>query len=223
MEFLQWWNSLFLSRQKKHAMNFYFLLQGIIFGFSIAAPVGPISVLCIYRTITSGTIAGLVSGLGAATADAIYASIAGLGLTLVSEFLIGEQFWFRLIGGIFLCYLGGKTFLDKPAEQISPVPAIELLKAYSSTFFLTLTNPMTVLSFIAIFSGIGVKSHGSSYNDAGILILGVFTGSAIWWFILSFSANIWRSRYQEWGLEWVNRVSGVILIVFGLTALLSLG
>ncbi len=202
-------------------MNLSFLLRGIIIGFSIAAPVGPIGVLGIRRTLAEGRAAGFVTGLGAATADAVYGCIAGFGLTFVSNFLVSQQAWIRLIGGTFLCYLGLKTFLARPAETASSAKGNGLVGAYASTFFLTLTNPMTILSFVTIFAGLGVASAGRSYSDAGILVLGVFTGSALWWFILSFGVSVLRSKFKQI-LQWVNRISGIILMVFGVIALVNL-
>jgi threonine/homoserine/homoserine lactone efflux protein len=203
-------------------MDIRFLLRGLIIGFSIAAPVGPIGVLCIRRTLAKGRLSGLVSGLGAATADAIYGCVAGFGLTFISNILVSQQIWLRLIGGAFLCYLGLKTFLSKPAEQAASAEGNGLVGAYASTFFLTLTNPMTILSFAAIFAGLGVA--GASGNDvsAGTLVLGVFMGSALWWLILSGVADVFRTKLNPLRLRWVNRISGVIITGFGLLALLSL-
>jgi threonine/homoserine/homoserine lactone efflux protein len=197
------------------------LLRGLVIGFSIAAPVGPIGVLCIRRTLAAGRASGLVSGLGAATADAIYGCIAGFGLTFVSTFLVSQQVWLRLFGGLFLCYLGLKTLFARPAEQASGAKENGLLGAYASTFFLTLTNPMTIISFAAIFAGLGLASTSGSYGSAGILVLGVFSGSALWWLILSGSVGIFREKFNFYGLQWVNRISSAIIIGFGLFALLS--
>jgi threonine/homoserine/homoserine lactone efflux protein len=133
-----------------------FLLGGIILGFSIAAPVGPIGVLCIRRTLAEGRASGLVSGLGAATADAIYGCVAGFGLTFISSFLVNQQRWLHLVGGAFLCYLGIRTFLARPADQAALAQGSGLIGAYGSTFLLTLTNPMTILSFTAVFAALGV-------------------------------------------------------------------
>jgi threonine/homoserine/homoserine lactone efflux protein len=202
-------------------MDIPFLLRGLAIGFSIAAPVGPIGVLCIRRTLTEGWAAGFVSGLGAASADAIYGCIAGFGLAFISNFLVSQQTWLRLIGGVFLCYLGIRTLLTKPAEQAAPGKGIGLLGAYGSTFFLTLTNPMTIISFAAIFAGLGLASASGSYGSAGVLVLGVFSGSALWWFILSGGVGLFRARFNPAGLRWVNRISGVIIIGFGLFALVS--
>lgn len=191
-------------------------------GFSIAAPVGPIGVLCIRRTLAEGRASGLVSGLGAATADAIYGCIAGFGLTFISSIFISQQVWLRLVGGVFLCCLGLKTFLARPVEQAASAEGNGLVGAYTSTFFLTLTNPMTILSFAAIFAGLGVASASGNYLSAGVLVLGVFVGSALWWLILSGGVSLFRARFSPQQLRWVNRVSGIIIMVFGLLALLSL-
>ncbi len=203
-------------------MSSQFLLRGLIIGFSIAAPVGPIGVLCIRRTLAEGRASGLVSGLGAATADAIYGCVAGFGLTFVSNFLVSQQAWLRLMGGGFLCYLGLRTFLSQPAERAASVRGSGLVGAYTSTFFLTITNPMTILSFAAIFAGLGVGSARGTYLSAAALVLGVFSGSALWWFILSGGVSVLRTRFNPQGLRWINRISGLIILGFGLMALLSL-
>jgi len=203
-------------------MDINLLLRGLLIGFSIAAPVGPIGVLCIRRTLAEGRTFGFVSGLGAATADAFYGSVAGLGLTLVSGFLIGQQSWLRLIGGTYLCYLGYKTFRSKPSEQAASTRGRGIIGAYGSTLFLTLTNPMTILSFAAIFAGLGAGAAAGDYRSAIALIAGVFTGSCAWWLILVIITSIFRSRLNTTGLGWVNRISGTIIAVFGLIVLLSL-
>lgn len=203
-------------------MGFDFFLRGLIIGFSIAAPVGPIGVLCIRRTLTEGRTPGLLSGLGAATADALYGCVAGFGLTFISGILIHQQGGFRLVGGVFLCYLGLKTFLAKPAGQSASATRTGLLGAYISTFFLTLTNPVTILAFAAIFAGLGIARQGENYGSAGVLVLGVFLGSALWWFILSSGVDLFRKRFNLQALRWVNRASGIILLGFGLISLIGL-
>src|SRR5918997_6693891 len=158
----------------------------MLIGFAIAAPVGPIGVLCIRRTLAEGRLSGLVSGLGAATADAVYGAVAALGLTFVTEFLIGGEAWLRLVGGAFLVFIGVRTFLARPVERAAPSARSGLPGAYASTFFLTLTNPTTILSFAAIFAGLEVAGDASgSALSAMLLVLGVFLGSAAWWVVLS--------------------------------------
>ncbi|MBI5964554.1 MAG: LysE family translocator [Chloroflexi bacterium] len=200
-------------------MDNLLFLRGLLIGFSIAAPVGPIGVLCIRRTLTNGRLSGLASGFGAATADAIYGSIAGFGLTFISSFLMGQQMWLRIIGGLFLCYLGIKTMLSKPAEQAAKADGSGLLGAYASTFLLTVTNPLTILSFVAIFAGLGLANTNGSYASAIFLVSGVFLGSALWWFLLVGGVGMFRARFNPQGLLWVNRISGVIITVFGVIAL----
>lgn len=197
------------------------MLRGLAIGFSIAMPVGPIGVLCIRRTLAEGRVSGLVSGLGAATADAIYGCIAGFGLTFIANFLVSQQVWLRLIGGVFLCYLGLKTLLAKPAEHAALAKGNGLVGAYASTFFLTLANPMTILSFAAIFAGLGLANASGSYVSAGVLVLGVFIGSGLWWLILSGGVGVFREKFNPRGLQWVNRISGGIITGFGLFVLLS--
>ncbi len=203
-------------------MSIAFLLKGLVIGFSIAAPVGPIGVLCIKRTLTNGRMSGLVSGLGAATADALYGAIAGFGLTLISAFLLDQQTWIRLVGGAFLCYLGLKTFISKPAEQDVRAHGGNLISAYLSTFVLTLTNPLTILSFAAIFAGLGLGATDGDFASAGILVSGVFLGSAAWWLLLSGGVSLLRQRLDQQVMAWVNRASGVIILGFGVAALWKL-
>lgn len=203
-------------------MDASLLLRGLLIGFSIAAPVGPIGALCIRRTLANGRAAGLVSGLGAASADAIYGCIAGFGLTFISGMLLSQQLWLKLLGGTFLCYLGGRTLLARPAEQAANAGGTGLLGAYASTFVLTLTNPTTILSFLAVFAGLGLASAAGDYGQAALLVLGVFVGSALWWLLLSGGVSLLRSRLNPQALVWVNRVSGIIILAFGVGALASL-
>jgi threonine/homoserine/homoserine lactone efflux protein len=222
---MSWVGSLTVAYSFENRCNFVdinFLLRGIIIGFSIAAPVGPIGVLCIRRTLASGRASGFISGLGAATADAIYGCIAGFGLTFISSILIDQQIWLRVIGGVFLCYLGFKVFSSKPGENSVSTQENGLSGAYFSTLFLTITNPITILSFGAIFAGLGLAGTGGNYANAGVLVLGVFTGSALWWLIISFGISMFRAKLNSYSLQWINRISGVIIIAFGLLALLSL-
>jgi len=199
------------------------LFKGIIIGFAIAAPVGPIGVLCIRRTLAEGRTSGFVSGLGAATADAIYGSVAALGLTFVANLLTSGEMWLRLVGGAFLVFLGVRTFLARPVERAASTGKNGLPGAYASTLFLTLTNPTTILSFAAIFAGLGAGSAGGDVPSAMLLVLGVFLGSAFWWLVLSGITGLFRARLSARGLRWVNRISGTVLATFGVLAVSGLG
>ena len=200
-------------------MDLSLFFRGLLIGFSIAAPVGPIGVLCIRRTLADGRAVGLATGLGAATADGMYGCVAGFGLTFISGILIDQQTWLRLFGGLFLCYLGIRTLFSKPAEQEAKVGGTGLLGAYASTFLLTVTNPLTILSFAAIFAGLGLANTGGSYVSTLTLVLGVFLGSASWWLLLSGGVGLFRDKFNTRAMLWVNRISGVVITGFGVVAL----
>lgn len=171
-------------------MDIAFFIRGFVIGISIAAPIGPISVLCIRRTLAEGRLVGIVSGLGGATGDAVYGCVAGFGLTFISNFLIGQQAWLRLIGGLFICYLGIRTLQAKPMKRAVSAEGGGLAGAYASTFFLTLTNPMTILYFVAIFAGLGLANTGGDLLSAGELVLGIFAGTSSWMLVLCSGVNI---------------------------------
>lgn len=204
-------------------MNIGLFFRGLVIGFSIAAVVGPIGMLCIQRTLHNGFLYGLVTGLGAATADGLYGSVAGFGLTAIATFLVAQLLWIRLIGGLFLVYLGIRTMLTKPAERAANAQAHTFFGAYLSTLLLTLTNPLTILSFTAIFAGIGVGGGGkSSLFNALFVVCGVFLGSALWWCLLTGALSLLRGKFTDRWLLPVNRISGSIILLFGIVALLSL-
>ncbi len=193
-------------------------LQGAVLGFSIAAPVGPIGVLCIRRTLQNGFRSGLASGMGAASADAVYGTIAAAGLTLAADFLVKQQIWLGLAGGAFLVYLGVQTFRSPaPVMDEEAVKRNTLIGDYLSTFLLTLSNPITIFSFIALFGGM---STGADFAlSAFTLVAGVFSGSALWWLALSGGVGILRGRFNANVMGWVNRVAGVVILGFAMLML----
>lgn len=196
------------------------LIKGFIIGLSIAAPVGPIGLLCIRRALADGPLAGFVSGLGAASADAVYGAIAGFGVTLVTAALVDTQTPLRLVGGVVLLGLGWRTARARPAERAAETASLRgLAGAYGSTLALTLTNPATILSFAAVFGGLGVTGRG---DFAAMLVAGVFLGSAAWWLALATGVGLVRDRITPPLMAWINRLSGVVLAAFGLAALGSL-
>lgn len=199
-------------------MNF---LKGLAFGFLLAATVGPLWILCFRRTLAHGRLFGFVSGMGVATADTIYGFVAAFGLTVVSNFLIAQKFWLGAIGGVFLCWLGVKTLLSRPGERAAEAPASSLALAYTSTLGLTLTNPATILAFVAIFAGLGLASSGS-YAEASMVVLGVTLGSAIWWVMLALGAGWLRERSTPNLLRTINIVAGVSILTFGVVQLVAL-
>jgi threonine/homoserine/homoserine lactone efflux protein len=200
-----------------------FLLKGMLVGIIIAVPVGPVGVLCIRRTIFNGPLAGFTSGLGASTADAIFGIIAGFGLTFLSNLLLDYQNWLRLGGAGFLLYIGISSLTADPqAETQSEHDSEGLLADYASTFALTITNPITILAFLAIFAGVGFSGSEATLERAATLVLGVWLGSLLWWAGLAFGAGLVRSSFDHRHLVWINRGSGGILVLSGVALLASL-
>jgi threonine/homoserine/homoserine lactone efflux protein len=197
-------------------MLLVFLLKGIAVGIVIAVPVGPVGVLCVRRTIFEGKLAGFVSGLGAATADALFGFIAAFGLTFVSDWLLGYQHWLRLAGGCYLLYLGGAALLARHEAELQQKPDTEdLLRNYVSTFALTLTNPITILAFLGIFSAVGLAGEQATLGRAAILVFGVWLGSLLWWLTLTLGLALVFRSLEPRHLVWVNRGSGIILLLSG--------
>ncbi len=187
-------------------------------GVSIAAPVGPIGALCIRKTLSEGRLSGLAAGFGAATADALYGAVAGFGLTAVSSWLIAGSRYFGLGGGAFLVYLGITTLLARPGAESAKCPTSSLWKTYFTTFGLTLTNPMTILSFIGIFAGL-TAGAARDYSAAATLITGVFAGSGAWWLVLTSGIGLIRGQSTAKLLRWVNVASGGVILACGVKAL----
>lgn len=192
-----------------------FLLKGIAVGIIIAVPVGPVGILCVRRTIFDGRLAGLFSGLGAATADAVFGIIAAFGLTVVSDAMLGYQDWLRAGGAGFLLYVGSAALLSQPQVDPPPRQRETLVRDYASTFALTLTNPITILAFLGIFAGIGFTGAEATLARAGFLVLGVWIGSLMWWLSLIFGAGLFLGSFHQRHLAWINRGSGGILVLSG--------
>jgi threonine/homoserine/homoserine lactone efflux protein len=194
------------------------LIGGIIVGLMIAIPVGPVNILCIRRTIGAGWKSGVISGVGAAVADMLYGGIAGFSITLIIQFLVREQFWIRLFGGILLVAIGIWYFFKEP------VPFNALMQdresAYSdmrSTFLLTLTNPTTVLSFLALLAALGMGNPRHWWLTV-FLVGGIFCGSMAWWIVLSVIVNYFRDRFNDRLLRLMNRFAGLAIGAFGVAA-----
>jgi threonine/homoserine/homoserine lactone efflux protein len=201
-------------------MDSTLFVRGLILGFTIAAAVGPISLLVIRRTLAEGRFVGIVSGMGVATADGTYGAIAAFGLTAVTDLLVDWRRALGLIGGAFLLWLAWRTFNAMPGEAATPSDGRRgLAGAYLSTLGLTLTNPMTILSFAALFVGLGVT--GGDASGATSLTLGVFAGSAAWWVVLVTVVGAFRSRLTPTGLRRVNMASGLLIGAFAIIAIVT--
>jgi threonine/homoserine/homoserine lactone efflux protein len=189
-------------------------LKGLVFGFLLAASVGPMWVLCFRRTIEQGVLAGFVSGLGVAVADGLYGAVAAFGLTAISGFLLEQSFWLGVIGGVFLLYLGVKCLISKPVTiDESRQERTSLPQAFLSTLGLTLANPPTILAFAAIFAGLGLVST-ADYGAASLVVAGVFLGSAFWWVVLAGAANWLRHRIGPGLFRAINIFSGLTILGF---------
>jgi threonine/homoserine/homoserine lactone efflux protein len=203
-------------------MPFFHVIQGMLIGLVVAVPVGPLGLLCINRSLMLGALGGLASGLGVASADALAAGISALGISFVADFLAEYQVFLRLVGGTFLCVLGYRIYRTEPAVQVATISTNGLFSAYATTFFLALSNPVTFLSFIAIYAGWHVETLQGHYLAAALLMAGVFIGSGLWWIVLFGGLTWFRLRISNGFLAAVHRVSGAVIVAFGIAVLLSL-
>jgi threonine/homoserine/homoserine lactone efflux protein len=195
------------------------LIRGLVAGFLIAAPVGPVNVLCISRTLSNGWPSGLVSGLGAAAADTLYGAIAGFSITFVIRLLIREEFWIRLVGGILLILLGVMYYHKRPQPLAARKNEDSVHSDFASTFLLTLTNPTTVLSFLAVLAALGMGHH-RVWLLTVFLVLGIFCGSMVWWLVLTGAVNALRDRFNDRAMLWMNRIAGLAIGGFGIVMIL---
>ncbi|MCX6627648.1 MAG: LysE family transporter [Candidatus Solibacter sp.] len=200
-------------------IGLWLLSKGLVAGLAIAVPVGPVNVLCASRTLSRGRISGLMSGFGAATADALYGAIAGFSITFLIQFLKREEFWIRVIGGLLLLAIGA-IYFRKPA-QAANLPAEDgtAHSDFASTLLLTLTNPTTVLSFLAVLAGLGMGQHREWWLTF-LLVGGIFCGSMLWWVILVLMVNRFRGRFDQHAIRWMNRIAGLAIGGFGMVTFL---
>jgi len=203
-------------------MHLDLLARGLVIGFAIAAPVGPIGMLVIRRTLVEGRLLGLLTGMGAAVADSLYAAWGPSASPSSPASSWAMPSGPKLIGGAFLVYLGISTFRAKPKEESGANTKARYASAFLSTLLLTLTNPATILSFMAVFAGLGLGTNGGDYGAAGIVVAGVFVGSALWWLLLSGGVSLVRHKLKPGTMKWINYGSGAFLSVFGAYSLVSL-
>ncbi len=204
-------------------MEIEFLLKGIIVGFLASIPLGPVGVLCIQRTINKGRVYGLFSGMGAATVDSFFALVAALGLTFIINFIEEQQFYIQLFGGGVLIFLGTRIFNTNPIRQIRRhrKKKNKLVEDFFSVLFLTLSNPLAIFLFVAAFAGIGLVTSKDSSIKSSLIIAGVFLGAMLWWTSLTFFVDLFRKKFRLKQLWWINKIAGILIIVFGVAAMLS--
>lgn len=196
--------------------------KAMVLGLAIAAPLGPIGALCIERTLQRGFLAGIAGGLGTALADGAYAAMAATGFAAFAGVLAAVDLPLKLAGGAFMLWLGWQGMRPRPPRAAAEVRARDLAGTTAATFLLTIANPMTILSFAALFAGLGLAA-GSSGGAAAVVVAGVFCGSMLWWALLSGGVALARHRLPPGFALWVSRLSGLLLIGFGLWALASAG
>ena len=197
--------------------------EGILVGFAVAAPVGPVAVVSIERTLHHGLAAGLAVGLGAALADTVLGAFAGFGLTFITEVIHENRDWLRLVGGIVLIALGIVLIASRAKTKRRPITAADLLHAFISSFAITISNPITIFAFLAIFAGLGFTETASTPGRAALLVGGIFLGAVLWWTSLSAMVAWQRHRVSERTLAQVKGASGYLILGFGIYALVSLG
>jgi threonine/homoserine/homoserine lactone efflux protein len=202
-------------------MNLIYLLKGIAIGFSLAAPVGPVGILCIRRTLAHGSKRGIIIGLSAASADMVYGIVAAFGVTLISDFISQQQHWIRLVGSVLLFILGYRTFFSHPATDVGTNGKNGHTRIFVSTFILTLTNPMTLFAFAIVFAGIGLDTTISQHSYAIFFVAGIFLGSLSWFSLLTSMVHFFRDIITTDGLVIINKIAGCLLVLFGVIALWS--
>lgn len=196
-------------------------IKAVLAGIAIAAPVGPVGVMCVQRTLHEGRIAGLIAGLGAACADAVFGVIAAFGVAAITDWMLTHRSTFELVGGILLLVLAARIFTKRSnGRDRRPEPRTHVT-AFASTFALTITNPITILAFAAVFASLGLGLDSLDLTGAATLVGGVFLGSALWWIGIAATAGLLRNRINEDNMTWLNRGAGVLIGAFGVYALYS--
>ncbi len=199
-------------------------IKGIIIGLLVSAPLGPIGIMCIQRTLNRGYMAGFVSGLGAATADIIFAIVAGFGLTIIINFIQEKHIYFQILGGIFVLYIGYRIFSTNPVKQLrlQRLNKTKLSQDFASVFLLTISNPMAIFLFIAIMAALKVANDLYSIFELSILIAGIAGGAILWWFVLASIANRFRKKIRLKSIWWLNKITGSVVFLFGLIVIISI-
>lgn len=204
-------------------MWFLFLLKGIMVGLLASIPLGPIGVICIQRTINKGRASGFFSGVGAATADTIFAAIAGFSLTFIINFIEEKQRILEVIGGIIVILLGIKTFYTNPVAQLRrhKKQQNKLIEDFLSVLLLTVTNPFAIFLFVGLFATLGLAYNGENIGLSLIALAGVFLGGTLWWFTLSSLVNMFRKKFRLKQLWWINKIAGAVIFILGVLAIVN--
>ncbi|PWR22308.1 LysE family translocator [Zavarzinia compransoris] len=201
-------------------MDIELFVRALIVGYVVAAPVGPVNLVCIHRTLHIGRISGFMAGVGGAVADGLFAVVAAFGLTAVSQWVVDHEGWMYLVGGLFMAILGVKTFFTTPKDRDLKADEGSVPQAMVGTFLLTITNPVTILGFATAFAAAGLTGDGT-LGQATFNVVGVFAGSVLWWLTLAFLVGLLRGKLEARGLRLINQISGAAIAACGLWALIN--
>jgi len=200
------------------------IIEGIIIGIMVSAPLGPVGIICIQRTLNKGRVAGYISGLGAVVGDILYAIFAGFGITVITNFLIDQQVYLRVFGGALLVFVGIRMFFTDTVKQVKEQRLKKkqnVLSDFISVFFLTISNPMTIVAFGILIASLGFSSKETGFFSMLYLILGIMLGAMLWWFVLVTLVNLFRDRFKLKRLIWINKITAIGVVLFGLFAGIS--
>ncbi len=204
-------------------MSIDIIFKGILVGLSVSVPLGPIGVLCIQRTLNKGYISGIISGTGASFADIIYAVIAGFGITFISDFLIAQQSIIRIVGGLFLIFVGIKIYLSNPIKQIREqrTKGKRYLTDFITSFLVTISNPITILAFGVIFSSFSMIDKSTEPVEISMILASVFAGALLWWMTLISIVSLFKKKIRLRNLFWINKITGVLIVIFAIIVVIS--
>ncbi len=199
-----------------------YIIKGIIFGLIVTAPLGPLGILCIQRTINRGWLSGLITGIAAAFADIMYAIIAGFSVSVIANFLNENQLIIRIVGGVIVTFLGVRIYMSNPAKQFrrQKTQKRTYISDFISGFLITITNPIVIVFFGAAFAGLGLD-NAESGKSVIITIIGVFMGAIGWWISLTVLVNIFRDKINLRKLWWINKITGAFVVLFGIGIIIS--
>lgn len=199
-------------------MDLNLLWKGVVTGLAVSIPLGPLGILCIQRTVNKNWKSGIFSGIGIAMADTVYAFVAGFSLSIIVDFIRTYELYFKLVGFFVLLLLGIYIFRSNPTKQIQDYQrkGSSHLQDFLTTFLVTLSNPLSVFVFIAIFTGYSIVLQFSQPLEALLMIGGIFMGGSLWWFIITGFANLFRHKFTINTLYWANRIIGLGVIVIAI-------
>jgi threonine/homoserine/homoserine lactone efflux protein len=199
-------------------------IKGIILGYLASIPIGPIAILCVQRTLSKGRLSGFISGLGASTADTLLSIIAGLGLSFIIDFINDYTYIFKFLGGMLVIFIGLRIFFKNPIQQYraKQMRRTTLPKDYVTTLILTLSNPLNIFLYLAVFTAFNVVKGVSTFEQFTAVFVGVFFGTSLWWYTLSSIVSRYHDRFNIRNLWWLNKISGIIILILGFVTLVSI-